>query len=282
MIVIKRHIDYMFEFQQWKIAEQVSYVTNSDLTIFEPYNPIINSKHVLTKGTIQQGDILVLLKPQWYDASNVRGARHPTVKPGDTNNGKNIKVNRDNQIIRLPSDIHSPTSGLTTPREAATKSPNKVSNPSLKQSNSNKTDESTKSKSKLMSMLSPRKISNRHKKHSDEDFATIEIKMKDFKEYITIQALCAASNICSNEITKYLEENPHCRTFSDAIVPPQLNQNNSKTSRNDEIKYNDDLDIENKNNDNDSDNDTPVQKVTLFHDGKSKNDSFYFCICSGM
>ena len=82
-------MQYVFDFQQWKISEQVSYVTDSDLTIFEPYNPIINSKHVLARGTVQQGDILVLLKPQWYDSNNVRGARHPTVKPGGDPNGRN-------------------------------------------------------------------------------------------------------------------------------------------------------------------------------------------------
>lgn len=47
--VIKRHIDLIFRFKKWKVEEQLSYVNESDLQLFEPYHPVFNTKTLIVK-----------------------------------------------------------------------------------------------------------------------------------------------------------------------------------------------------------------------------------------
>ena len=47
--VVKRHIDLVFKFKKWKVEEQLSYVTEADLQLFEPYNAVFNTKTLIVK-----------------------------------------------------------------------------------------------------------------------------------------------------------------------------------------------------------------------------------------
>lgn len=49
--IIKRHIDLVFKFKEWKVQEQLSYVNESDLELFEPYNAVFNTKTLIVKYT---------------------------------------------------------------------------------------------------------------------------------------------------------------------------------------------------------------------------------------
>ena len=42
--VLERHIEHLFKFKQWKVQEQLSYVNDSDLQLFEAYHPVMNTK----------------------------------------------------------------------------------------------------------------------------------------------------------------------------------------------------------------------------------------------
>lgn len=45
--VIRQHLQYLFEFQKWKIDEQIAYIINDDLPFLAPYNPALNSKQLI-------------------------------------------------------------------------------------------------------------------------------------------------------------------------------------------------------------------------------------------
>ena len=45
--VLRRHLQLMFNFQSWKVQEQLSYVRESDLELFELYHPVLHTKSLI-------------------------------------------------------------------------------------------------------------------------------------------------------------------------------------------------------------------------------------------
>eukprot|EP01084_Bolivina_argentea_P319193 553637_1 len=129
--ILQRHVNLIFKFKKWKVEEQLSYVNDSDLQLFETYNPIINTKTIIANH-MNMGDILVVLTPRWHQTHN--------------NNNNNITNGNDDSIVKVDS---------FTPFTMNNKKPNTNSN-----NNNNNIKNTNGFKLKLFPIKSPMSASD--------------------------------------------------------------------------------------------------------------------------
>eukprot|EP01083_Nonionella_stella_P000030 87_1 len=260
--IIEHHLQYVFTFKQWKVDEQLSYVNESDLMLFEPYNPVVNTKTII-KDYMSKGDILVVLTPRWHEPAARTNQKHS--KQESTLEVESvIKVHSFTPFSYSGPDLNSKTNMIS--RDSSIKTPFhfKMFQP--------KPHENTASGDQSRTVSPYNVINSDFEDASHSHHELIPIKLTDFQKYITMQAMCTAVTVTEAElVTSKAHEKLKTATSNEIggvlDAMHQMNNGFEMPLQKPRKKLTDLAE------------DSIAETSVIHHDSKPKYNRFYFTLC---